>query len=764
MTATLNAPIPLSPLCRCDFSGERGEAGECKHCTDFGIRCHVTARIKPPRPSTSTPSKVSTLAECMQSVPLLTAHAPLQEPAASQRWQRSYSVALTEPRYSGATSLSQLVSAVTRKWPSRADRVLSKMDSQYGHARVDGVSGGPFLLLPQVRYPPEQAESKEMEEARLSIETKRECESARWLWRAARLAMTLPRTYTVLEKYQRFVAPLFSILSDKESEGAVEMAIADQLVSSLSNLALAMLSVAAMTRTTAVETRMALLYHLRRRPHLDISSSLETIQYLLLLSANVEILSPDTNISSGMSLNLTGLVTRMAQDLGLHRQLSQLAISQHHLRRRARIWAACIVQDRWYSLSYGQPCLIHLEDCDAHAPSPYHDGALDSVEAKNMDTPYEVHVQHFKLSVLMSRMLRLVFTPTGLQHTSVKDMERLKEDLDEWSSELPASLRVTGRPREAVSIGAGFLHLLKVAIDFIFYRAALVSTHNTSKRSTMSPPHIWESLVKRSAQAIEWVATPEGTSVLDAWSVAMYALIQSCLVQFYATVGGDDPAPLRLARQCLQSWSSSTEAQSHGYYDPSEGDELLPSSTTTSAHPTSPSAKGKKSLTLRTKAYTLVAMLTGIAEHHIAGRSPPPQAAAAVTLRRPSQGMAPLLHAAAPPSTSPPVSAAYRFDAVLNPDVVHPSSSFPAQVQQHSPHIPPPFAASSLQGHHVAQPMPMTTTTFTAHAPPPNTSDGYAFGGNIEQIDLVTLQRWADEVMRNAPNVDPPYPLQQHNF
>jgi hypothetical protein len=347
---------------------------------------------------------------------------------------------------------------------------------------------------------------------------------------------SFPFYLEVLRKYQRFVAPIFAILSDEESTAAVDLSVADQPISSLSNLGLALLTVAAMTRDTQIETRMALLYHLRGRPQVDVSSSLETLQYLLLLSANIELLSPDTNNSSGMSLNLTGLVTRMAQDLGLHRKISQLDIPDQHLSKRARIWAACIVQDRWYAMSYGQPCLIHLEDCDAPGPSPYHDNEAESRQKLGNARPYEVHVEHTKLSNLIGRLLRLVFTPTGLQHTSVEDLEKLKGDLDQWDLALPKSLQFSGRSEKDANIGAGFLQLMKVGIDFIFYRSALVNTYNTSKNKAMSPPIVWEKLVKRSAESIEWVSTKSGTSVLDCWSVAMYALIQCCLVQFYAAI------------------------------------------------------------------------------------------------------------------------------------------------------------------------------------------------------------------------------------
>lgn len=56
--------------------------------------------------------------------------------------------------------------------------MLTEMDSKYGFARVENVSGGPFIMLPQVRYPPEQMESSDMEKATLSRAAKQFCESS----------------------------------------------------------------------------------------------------------------------------------------------------------------------------------------------------------------------------------------------------------------------------------------------------------------------------------------------------------------------------------------------------------------------------------------------------------------------------------------------------------------------------------------------------------------------------------------------------------
>lgn len=53
----------------------------------------------------------------------------------------------------------------------------------------------------------------------------------------------------------------------------------------------------------------------------------------------------------------------MAQDLGYHR-----APATHYplalVAQRTRAWVACIITDRLYSTTYGQPPLIDLDYCD----------------------------------------------------------------------------------------------------------------------------------------------------------------------------------------------------------------------------------------------------------------------------------------------------------------------------------------------------------------------------------------------------------------
>lgn len=282
----------------------------------------------------------------------------------------------------------------------------------------------------------------------------------------------------------------------------------------------------------------------------------------------------------------------------------------------------------------------------------------------------------------------------------------------------------------------------------------------------MSPPSVWKNIVKRSAEAIDWIATAEGTSVLDLWSIVMYGMIQCVLVQFYAAVNGGDPEPLRKCRSILQTWSHATDAQSHGFYETTEEQPK-------SSEPADPNALGKKSLTLRTKAYTVVAMLAGIAEHHISSRKEADLKIKSDASPKEKGLSAPLSQASSsrPIKADTPVSSPmspYSFSAVLNPN--GPIAPLPSHhgsisshhnnvthpVQHHYPAPNPNMAAPTFPAntHHLfssnnlLNAHPHTATIQSSSMPP-------SFMGDIAEVDLLTLQDWAQEIMSlQAPNID----------
>lgn len=277
----------------------------------------------------------------------------------------------------------------------------------------------------------------------------------------------------------------------------------------------------------------------------------------------------------------------------------------------------------------------------------------------------------------------------------------------------------------------------------------------------MSPPSVWKDIVKRSAEAIDWISTAEGTSVLDIWSIVMYGMIQCILVQFYAAVNGGDPEPLRKCRKILQTWSNSTDAQSHGFYETTEGQ-------TKSSEPADANALGKKSLTLRTKAYTVVAMLAGIAEHHISSRNEAEAKVKSEASPSEKNASTPLSRASGSRTINAdsPMSP-YSFSTVLNPGGPIP----PIPAAHHHGNLPTSHhngVAHPIQQHYPAPNTNMQAPAFPAnthhlfsnnllhgHSPTTATSLPPSYVGDIAEVDLLTLQDWAQEIMSlQAPNID----------
>src|SRR5258707_14715964 len=115
---------------------------------------------------------------------------------------------------------------------------------------------------------------------------------------------------------------------------------------------------------------------------------------------------------------------RQAQDLVLHR--AEAVKSDIQLRRR--LWAACVITDRWYvvhsihterraeiisryGLTLGLPFMIDVHDCDARLPGP------ELPTTQSHFTPVEVQQaisllfmgEFVKLSVLLGKVIKTIY-------------------------------------------------------------------------------------------------------------------------------------------------------------------------------------------------------------------------------------------------------------------------------------------------------------------------------------------------------------------
>ena len=136
-------------------------------------------------------------------------------------------------------------------------------------------------------------------------------------------------------------------------------------------------------------------------------SSIETVQALLLFGVAMDV---ELGIAGSKMWNTVGLAIRMAQDLGLHRELSTEREQQtdpEKIEDRRRLWAALMITDTWLAAMFGLPAMIRIEDCDCQLPSS---GPSSDPSISPSDTA--LFRSWLTLTSILGRILRL-YSPTG---------------------------------------------------------------------------------------------------------------------------------------------------------------------------------------------------------------------------------------------------------------------------------------------------------------------------------------------------------------
>ncbi|KAK7054697.1 hypothetical protein VNI00_003160 [Paramarasmius palmivorus] len=232
-----------------------------------------------------------------------------------------------------------------------------------------------------------------------------------------------------------------------------------------------------------------------------------------------------------------GAAIRMAQDLGLHRCES---LKQPDMDLRRRLWGLCLISDRWISFTYGHPYMISLEDCDARLPSSgdVTDNYIDEL---------------VRLSILLGRVQKALYTPSGLKQTTDQTLESILRDLQLWREKLPDELKFNGLQS---SLLAGLLNLLYVCVLKMFFRLFMRISYSLPSNITFGlTVERWTNLVIEGDQAIDWLDANE--RVYDVWLVVAYAAVSCGLIQYHTYVRRKSPeaeAQLRKLRDCVGRW------------------------------------------------------------------------------------------------------------------------------------------------------------------------------------------------------------------
>ncbi|BGP38406.1 hypothetical protein JCM10450v2_002351 [Rhodotorula kratochvilovae] len=290
--------------------------------------------------------------------------------------------------------------------------------------------------------------------------------------------------------------------------------------------------------------------HLRDEDMLD-NSTIPNIQALLIYAFSMEL---EKGTAASKTWNILGLAVRMAQDLGLHRKLGSERKEQSeadHTELRRRVWGGCLIADRWISAIYGQPMMIDLADCDTMLPSVF--DIRPNLEFDSERRPYLFNSALISLSILLGRILKAVYSPTGIMLLSEKDAKSLVNDLAAWVSGLPEELRFQGPDKSTPE--QGFLHLLYIPVRFLITRPFMrISFQLPERFAALSVgTQQWSVVEAESRLAIEWVDKNE--SCLEGWFVGTYAFFICSLIQYHSHIRRRDSVSLgtlRLARDCLK--------------------------------------------------------------------------------------------------------------------------------------------------------------------------------------------------------------------
>ncbi|KAF8660606.1 hypothetical protein AX16_001585 [Volvariella volvacea WC 439] len=269
------------------------------------------------------------------------------------------------------------------------------------------------------------------------------------------------------------------------------------------------------------------------------SASIINVQSLLILCMTGDCHSQFVpNALSALWVRL-GTAIRMAQDLGLHRCESV----KQNITLRRRLWGACLISDRWTSLTYGHPYMIDVQDCDARLPSS---GDINDLYMDEL----------VRLSVILGRVLKTIYSPSGLTLVNDETLYQLLDDIEAWKANLPQHLQFRGPETPQ---GPGLLHLFYACVCMMFWRVFM-------RISYSCPTHLkfgltvekWTGLVELTSQAIDWLDAHE--KMYDVWLLVAYAATSCALVQYHTWArrkDSDAAAKLRKLRDCVRRWEGS---------------------------------------------------------------------------------------------------------------------------------------------------------------------------------------------------------------
>ncbi|KAL0140155.1 caspase domain-containing protein [Mucor lusitanicus] len=243
---------------------------------------------------------------------------------------------------------------------------------------------------------------------------------------------------------------------------------------------------------------------------------LATIQALVLLCAY-----PACDKSFYRNWLRAGMAVRMAQELGLHRTLEKLPLTQDMFEARKRLWFCVYITDRWACAVMGRPLAIADADCDIDLP--HVNGGPQGTK------DYSLFINFVKLSGILGEVLRRIYSPKA-RSQGYKNITTYHTKLDVLPDLFDeASQRCTEAAKHAIDIARLLTPTQVVQFGWNFagyavFQASLIHVYNC----TSSSPEIAKQAREYVKICVEECIKPMGVEMTNAPQHAL-PLIQTLM-------------------------------------------------------------------------------------------------------------------------------------------------------------------------------------------------------------------------------------------
>ncbi|KAG9072011.1 Transcriptional activator of fatty acid utilization [Linnemannia hyalina] len=241
---------------------------------------------------------------------------------------------------------------------------------------------------------------------------------------------------------------------------------------------------------------------------------------------------------------MLGQATRMAQDLGMHRNSARWSLPPLETEIRKRLWWACYVMDRWVCASLGRPIAIDDADCDVDYPSAVEQDYVDA--DGNAASPHEnsdkineessfflrYFVEHIKLAKLVGLILRRIYAAATRTHgpaqvsSTVAELDTL---LTKWLLDLPQDLRYD---HQATTFNrwVAIIHSSYYTALILLHRPYMIPTLLTKSNLSDSMPSL--NICVSAANSITHLAKRlhETDNLKYLWAFSCYELFTASLI------------------------------------------------------------------------------------------------------------------------------------------------------------------------------------------------------------------------------------------